>query len=120
MKKIIIFGTIVALPLISFAATAPTIPITTGWVTGLICTVLIWMFWGLLVLGTIMVLVGAYIYVTSSGEPAKVSKASKTLLYAAIGIAIAIIAKGVPSIVGSVFGQSVGVCESTSSTVNFQ
>jgi hypothetical protein len=50
-------------------------------------------------LTAIMVLVGAFQMTTSAGDPEKFSQGRKTLLYAAIGFAIAIIATGVTSII---------------------
>ncbi len=63
-----------------------------------------WLFWGLIVLSIVMFLVGGYRYVTSGGEPEKISGANKTLRYAAIAVVIAIVAAGVPTIIGSFFG----------------
>jgi hypothetical protein len=53
-------------------------------------------------LATIMVLVGAFQFMTGGGDPEKISRARKTILYAAIGFAIALIASGVSSIIKSV------------------
>jgi hypothetical protein len=57
-------------------------------------------------LTAIMVLVGAFQMTTSAGDPEKFSQGRKTLLYAAIGFAIAIIATGVTSIIKSLLGVS--------------
>lgn len=57
-------------------------------------------------LTAIMVLVGAFQMTTSAGDPEKFSQGRKTLLYAAIGFAIAIVATGVTSIIKSVLGVS--------------
>ena len=63
-----------------------------------------------------MSLIAAYQYATSGGDPEKVGDASKRLLYAAIAVAVALIAQGVPYIVGSFLnGGSTGfssVCSS--------
>lgn len=75
-------------------------------VTNLFCGALNWMFWGLIVLGIAMVLVAAYMYVTSSGDPERAGKASKTLLYAVIAIVVGLLAQGIPFIVASFFGVS--------------
>ncbi|HEX4104176.1 MAG TPA: hypothetical protein VHZ04_01710 [Candidatus Paceibacterota bacterium] len=87
---------------------APPTPITSltgaGGVTGLFCSALDWIFWILIVLAVIMFLIGGYRYVTSGGEAEKVSKANRTLLYAAIAVVVGLVAAGVPSIVGSFVG----------------
>lgn len=107
-------------PLLTLAATAPKDLFTQpSQVVEFFCGALVWMFWGLIVLSVAMALVAGYRYVTSSGEPEKVSTAGKTLLYAAIGIAVALLAKGFPSLVGSFFNTSVGVCESAPVTITY-
>lgn len=86
---------------------------STGAITSLFCQVLNWMFWGLIVLSIIMFLVGGYTYATSGGEPEKVGKANKTLLYAAIAIVVSLLAKALPVMIATIFGagSSVGgVC----------
>lgn len=87
------------------AATAPTNIINNAdSVVSLLCVGLNWMFYILIVLSIIMVLIAAYIYLTSNGEPEKVNKATKTLTYVAIAIVVAILAKGVPVIIGDILG----------------
>lgn len=60
------------------------------------------LFWDIaLPLCTIMVLVGAFQLITSAGDPEKVSRGRKTIMYAAIGLVIALIAGGVTNIIQS-------------------
>ena len=54
----------------------------------------------------IMVLVGAFQFMTGGGDPEKISKARKTILYAAVGLALALIAGGVTSIIQSILKGS--------------
>ncbi len=65
--------------------------------------IILWMFWILLVFAIIMALVAAYRYLTSSGDPEKVTQANKTLMYAAIAAAVAVIAFGLPRLIWSFF-----------------
>jgi len=99
-----------ALPFLANAQTTlnePTNVITTPQeVMNLFCGALDWLFWGLIVLSIAMFLVGGYIYVTSGGDAEKVSKATKTLTYAAIGVVIALIAQGVPLLIQNILGAS--------------
>ena len=91
------------------AANAPTDIIdSTQKVVDLFCAVTIWMFWGLLVVSVAMFFVGGYTYATSAGDPEKAGKANRTLLYAVIGIAIALCARGIPLLVGSFLGVDSG------------
>jgi hypothetical protein len=53
-------------------------------------------------LSVIMVLVGAFQFMTGGGDPEKISQARKTILYAAIGLAVALMAGGITSIVKSI------------------
>ena len=70
-----------------------------------LCTVINWIFYVVIVVAVIMVLVAAFKYLTASGDPEKVKGASHILLYAAIAVLVAIIAKAFPSLVGSFIGN---------------
>ena len=56
-------------------------------------------------LAVIMVLVGAVQFMTSAGDPEKVSRAKNTLIYAAIGVVVAGLATSATSIIKSIIGQ---------------
>src|SRR3989344_6722322 len=72
---------------------------------GIICILINWIFWLLIVLVVVFVLVAAFKYLTAAGDPEKVKAAGNTLLYAAIAVVVAIIAKGLPIIVGNFIGS---------------
>ncbi|HUC31617.1 MAG TPA: hypothetical protein VMR99_02950 [Candidatus Paceibacterota bacterium] len=70
--------------------------------TSVATAVAVFLFWDIaLPLCTIMVLVGAFQLITSSGDPEKVSKGRKTILYAAVGFAIALVAGSITNIIKS-------------------
>jgi len=71
---------------------------------GIICTIINWVFWLLIVLTIIFVLVAAFKYLTAAGDPEKVKAAGSTLLYAAIAVVVALIAKGLPMIISTFIG----------------
>jgi len=123
MKKIINFAkefspSIVALVLPAFAFAQnlpqPVAPTPTGVPQGnitslqavlqLLCTVFAWAFYFLIVLAVIFVIVAAFKYLTAAGDPEKVKSAGATLLYAAIAIGVALLARAVPLVVGSFLG----------------
>lgn len=86
-----------------------TITVTTEkW--GLFClintinTVVDWIFLVLIVVVVIFVLMGAISILTAAGDPEKVSKGRDYILYAAIGLLLAFLARAVPSIVKAVMG----------------
>lgn len=65
-----------------------------------------WLFWILMFLAVIFILVAAYRYLTSAGDPEKVRNASKTFVFAAIAIAVALLAEGIPNLVASFLGYT--------------
>jgi hypothetical protein len=125
MKKIINFAKEfspailgLALPVLAFAqAVPPVVPPTPanvpqGNITSLnavlqtLCTVFAYAFYFLIVIAVIFVIVAAFKYLTAAGDPEKVKSAGSTLLYAAIAIGVALLARAVPLIVGSFLGAS--------------
>lgn len=70
----------------------------------MLCTVFAWAFYFLIALAVIMVIVAAFKYLTAAGDPEKVKGAGQTLLYAAIAIGVALLARAVPLVVGSFLG----------------
>jgi membrane-associated phospholipid phosphatase len=125
MKKVINFAKefspsiiALALPALAFAQTLaqPTAPtpanVPQGQITSiqavlqLMCTVFAWAFYFLIVIAVIFVIVAAFKYLTAAGDPEKVKSAGSTLLYAAIAIGVALLARAVPLVVGSFLGAS--------------
>ncbi len=91
-------------------ATLPTSVITsTGDVTRIFCGGVQWLFWALIALSVAMFLLGGIHYATAAGDAEKVSKANKTLLYAALAVVIALFALGAPAFIGSIFGVKGGL-----------
>lgn len=98
------------LPIMATAATLPTAPITslTGFENFLCTVVAAWMFTFLIILAVIFVLIAAFKYLTAAGDPEKVKSAGSTLIYAAVAIVVALFARGLPLIIGSLFGTTLG------------
>jgi hypothetical protein len=100
----------IALPLLASAqisqppVTAPTTYTNINQVTGsagIICVIINWIFWLLIVLTIIFVLRAAFKYLTAAGDPTGVKEAGSMLLYAAIAVVVALIAKGFPLLISS-------------------
>ncbi len=72
-------------------------------VMNLICIAFDYAFWFLMALAVIFGIIAAFGYLTAAGEAEKVKKANDRLLYAAIAIAVALLARAIPSIVASFF-----------------
>lgn len=69
-----------------------------------VCIVFSWMFYFLVAIAVIFILVAAFKYLTAGGEAEKVKGAGNTLLYAAVAVGVALLARAVPLIVGSFVG----------------
>ena len=58
-----------------------------------------WLFTILLIIAVIFLVIAAFTFVTASGDPDKVGKASRFVLYALIGVAVAVAARGLVALV---------------------
>ena len=67
------------------------------------CAIIGWFIWIVVAISVIMILYAAFQYVTARDDVEKTGRARKTITYAAIGIAVALIAYGFPQVVASVF-----------------
>jgi hypothetical protein len=73
-------------------------------VLNLVCVVFDWAFYFLIALSVLFIIVAAFKYLTAGGDPEKVKGAGSTLLYAAIAVAVALLARAVPLVVASFLG----------------
>jgi len=103
---------------IAFAQSTITITNTSG-AQGILCNILNVMFDALMMISVIMVLYAAFEYITANGDSEKITTARRIILYAACGIIAALVAKGFPSLVASLFGQNSSACESVSSSISY-
>lgn len=72
--------------------------------TGVVCNIFRYLFFFLILLAVVFILLAAYKYVTSSGDPEKVKGANKQILFAAIAVIIAFIARVIPSVALTLLG----------------
>ncbi|MEK7813667.1 MAG: pilin, partial [Candidatus Desantisbacteria bacterium] len=78
---------------------------------GMICllntiyTVTNWIFYIMTLIAVLMIVFGGFTYITAAGDPAKAGKGKTILTYAIIGLAIALIAKLIPSLVRFILGM---------------
>ena len=125
MKKVINFAkefspSILALvlPALAFAQSLPqpyaptTESVPQGNITSLqgvlqmLCTVFAWAFYFLIVLAVIFIIIAGFKYLTAAGDPEKVKSAGTMLIYTAVAIGVALLARAVPLIIGSFLGAS--------------
>ena len=69
-------------------------------------TVTDWIFIFLMALSALMIVIGAFNFVTSGGDEKKTQAGRNYITYAAIGIAIALFARAIPAIVKMMIGMS--------------
>jgi hypothetical protein len=96
---------------LSFPVFAQTTITNTAGAQSALCNILSWMFWILLAVSVIMIFWAGYLYATARDDAEQITRAKKTIFYAALGIAAALLAKGFPGFVASIFGQSVRACK---------
>jgi hypothetical protein len=63
-----------------------------------------WMYTFLLALAVIFILVAAFIFLTSAGDPKKTEQAKNTIIYAVIAIIVAFLARAIVGIVSGILG----------------
>lgn len=73
------------------------------------CNAMLWLFTFAIVVSVIFIILAAFKYLTASGDEEKFNEAHRALIYGAVGIAVAIIARGVPYIVGDFFGGDITI-----------
>ncbi len=65
-----------------------------------------WMFTFFLILAVILVLIAAYEYLLSRGGAEEITKAHRMMIYSAVSIAVAVLAKGIVIAVEKIAGNS--------------
>jgi hypothetical protein len=63
-----------------------------------------WIFVILMAVASLMIIFGAVLFTTSQGDPEKTTKARSLILYAAVGIAVALFARAVPPVIKMIIG----------------
>ncbi len=70
-----------------------------------IMTITDWIFYIFMMVAVIMIIIGAFSFMFSAGDPTKAERGKKILIYSVIGIVIALLAKLVPSVIRFVIGM---------------
>jgi hypothetical protein len=82
----------------------PTIVTSANSFIDLIGVVVDWLFVFLVAVSVIFIVLAGFQFVVGGGEPTSVSQARTKLMWAAVGIVIALLAQGVPTALESIFG----------------
>ncbi len=67
-------------------------------------TVVDWIFFGLIAVVALFTILGAFDILTAAGDPEKVKKGRERIMYAMIGLAVALLSRAVPSLVKALIG----------------
>jgi hypothetical protein len=90
MKKLILM--LLFIPMVIGAATIEN-PIQSESFTELFEVIIDWIINIALVIAPLIIVYGGFLHITSAGDPAKSSQGKKVILYAAIGLLVALLAK---------------------------
>ena len=100
MKKVLaglILTSLLVLPAIGLAQaeTAPTVDVMTA-----LTRITNWVFTILIVVAVIFLIWGAYNFVTAAGDAEKVTAGKQSIMWALVGVAVALLARGLVALVG--------------------
>ena len=79
-------------------------PTSAGQVLRILDAIGDWVFAIFIGIATIFIIIAIFDFVTGGGDPAKISSARKKLIYAAIGIALALVAGGLDNVLSNIIG----------------
>jgi len=94
-------------------------PLTATTVTELIDRIINFIWFLAIVFAPIMFLIGGFTFLTSGGDPQKVSKGKTIMIYTAVGLAIVLVAKGIIALLKDILGVKPEEAEPTSYFQNF-
>jgi uncharacterized membrane protein len=105
MKKIKYLGAALVaqiIPAIALATGAPPqVNLTRDSILTLLNTTLTWIDAIIFIVGILIILYAAFMYMTAAGDEEKIGKAKRTFIYGLVGIGVAIIAFGIWQLVAS-------------------
>lgn len=79
-------------------------PISVTTTEALIENITNWIYWTAIAVAPILILFGAFMFLTAAGDPNRVTKGKKIMLWTFIGLLIIMFAKGISSIIKSILG----------------
>lgn len=91
---------------IAYAQTPPTVT-NSQQLGGVLCNVTNWMIYILIAVSILYIVYAAFLYVTGGDDAEKISSARKTITWAAVGVAVALLAASVPTLVSGITGGSI-------------
>lgn len=101
MKKVLaglILTSLLVLPALGLAQTAPNVAPTIN-IMDVLPRIADWIFSILLIVAVIFLILGAYNFVTSAGDAEKVTAGKQMIMWALVGVAVALLARGLVALV---------------------
>lgn len=92
-----------ATPMAALALAAPTKTLTLADITGLLTQAADWIFTIIIFLAAVVLLVGAFNVLTAGGDAAKVTSGRNWIIWGVVGVALAVLAKGLVAMVCTFF-----------------
>jgi len=80
---------------------------TSKGVGAVLCSVTNWMIYILVAVSILYIVYAAFLYATGGDDAEKISSARKTITWAAVGIAVALLAMSVPTLVQTITGGNI-------------
>lgn len=101
--KILAMSALITSPLLVLAITIEN-PIAANKLENLIDSIINFIFSVSLLVVPMMIIVGAFYFVTAAGNPSQVETGKRLVLYALIGFIIILLAKGLVAVIGDILG----------------
>ena len=104
MKKIILnliaasfIFTVLVVPVLTLGITPPEGPSENISIPGVFETIVNWAFYFLLVISALFLIIAGFYFVTAQGDPEQIKKARNMVLYALIGLGVAVLSRAIVS-----------------------
>ena len=84
-------------------------PVTSDSLWELLSKVIDFIFYISISIASLMIIIGAYFFLTSAGEPGKVQTAKNVILYALIGLVVVFLSKAIINLLLEIFGVEASI-----------
>jgi len=88
----------------AFEKTEPVCPFGPSSISSVIENITKWVFYLTVIIAPLLVVYGAFLMLTSTGDPEKAGKAKKIILWAIVGLSVILFSRGILSLVSKIIG----------------
>lgn len=100
-KNILVVATLLSIPFVALATNHIS---SVADIIGIIDNIARWFFWIIMSISVVVILLAALQFFTANGDPGAIMSARQKLVYAAIGIIVAVMSFVLPAIIASLVG----------------